>query len=57
MTPTSPTVAALVLGCDLGYMGTRFIATTESMTQPDYKQMLIDSDADDVLPTRAARAQ
>jgi nitronate monooxygenase len=45
--------AALTLGCDLGYMGTRFIATTESMAQPGYKQMLIDSNADDVLLTRA----
>jgi nitronate monooxygenase len=45
--------AALALGCDLGYMGTRFIATVESMAQPDYKQMLVDSNADDVLLTRA----
>ncbi|PPQ32401.1 2-nitropropane dioxygenase [Rhodopila globiformis] len=45
--------AALTLGCDLGYMGTRFIATTESMAQPAYKQMLVDSTADDVLLTRA----
>ncbi len=45
--------AAFALGCDLGYMGTRFIATTESMAQPDYKQMLVDSNADDVLLTRA----
>ncbi|MDR3529673.1 MAG: nitronate monooxygenase [Rhodopila sp.] len=45
--------AALALGCDLGYMGTRFIATTESMAQPEYKQMLVDSNADDVLLTRA----
>ncbi len=45
--------AALALGCDLGYMGTRFIATTESMASPEYKQMLVDSSADDVLLTRA----
>jgi nitronate monooxygenase len=45
--------AALTLGCDLGYMGTRFIATTESLAQPGYKQMLVDSTADDVLLTRA----
>ncbi len=45
--------AALALGCDLGYMGTRFIATTESMAQPEYKQMLVTSSADDVLLTRA----
>jgi nitronate monooxygenase len=45
--------AALTLGCDLGYMGTRFIATAESMAQADYKQMLVNSNADDVLLTRA----
>ena len=45
--------AALALGCDLGYMGTRFIATHESMAQPAYKQMLVDSSADDILLTRA----
>lgn len=45
--------AAQTLGCDLGYMGTRFIATVESMAQPEYKQMLVDSNADDVLLTRA----
>jgi len=45
--------AARVLGCDLAYMGTRFIATRESMAPPAYKQMLIDSSLDDVLLTRA----
>lgn len=46
-------VAAQALGCDFGYMGTRFIATTESMASPEYKQMLVESNADDVLLTRA----
>ena len=45
--------AARVLGCDLAYMGTRFIATAESMAAPAYKQMLVDSRLDDVLLTRA----
>jgi len=45
--------AAQVLGCDLGYMGTRFIATRESLASDDYRQMLVDSSADDVLLTRA----
>jgi len=45
--------AALTLGCDLAYMGTRFIATTESLAPLAYKQMLVDSTADDVLLTRA----
>lgn len=41
--------AARALGCDLGYMGTRFIATAESLATPDYKQMLVDCEFDDVL--------
>jgi nitronate monooxygenase len=48
-----PLAAALALGCDLGYMGTRFIATTNSMASPGYKHMLVASNADDVLLTRA----
>jgi len=45
--------AAEVLGCDLGYMGTPFIATTESMASDAYRQMLVESTADDVILTRA----
>ena len=45
--------AASVLGCDLAYMGTKFIATRESMADERYKRMLVDSDADDVLLTTA----
>lgn len=45
--------AARVLGCDLAYMGTRFIATRESMAPPAYKQMLVSSQLDDVLLTKA----
>jgi nitronate monooxygenase len=45
--------AAQTLGCDLAYMGARFIATDESMADPRYKDMLVASSADDVLLTRA----
>ena len=45
--------AARVLGCDLGYMGTRFIATDESLAAPAYKQMLLDAEFDDVLLSSA----
>lgn len=45
--------AARVLGCDLAYMGTRFIATTESMAAQRYKDMLVASNLDDVLLTKA----
>ena len=45
--------AAEVLGCDLAYMGTRFIATRESMADERYKAMLVSSSADDILLTTA----
>ena len=45
--------AAGVLGADLAYMGTRFVASHESMAADAYKQMLVDSSADDVLLTKA----
>src|SRR6266481_640466 len=45
--------AAEVLGCDLAYMGTKFIATHESMAPPAYKQMLVESGMDDVMLTQA----
>ncbi|MEH6547479.1 MAG: nitronate monooxygenase, partial [Sneathiella sp.] len=44
---------AEVLGCDLGYMGTRFIGTEESMAVADYKTMLVESIADDIQLTSA----
>lgn len=45
--------AAVALGCELAYMGTRFIATHESMASDAYKSMLVASGADDILLTRA----
>ena len=45
--------AAEVLGCDLAYMGTKFIATRESMADIRYKQMLVVGSADDILLTTA----
>ena len=45
--------AAQALGCDLAYMGTRFIATAESMADLRYKAMLVASSADDILLTTA----
>ena len=45
--------AAQSLGCDLAYMGTKFIATRESMADPRYKEMLVKSSADDIVLTRA----
>jgi len=45
--------AAVTLGCDLAYMGTKFIATTESMASDDYRRMLVESGMDDVTLTSA----
>ncbi len=45
--------AAQVLGCDLAYMGTRFIACRESLAEDAYRQMLVEASIDDVLLTRA----
>jgi nitronate monooxygenase len=45
--------AAEALGCDLAYMGTKFIATPESLANPRHKAMLVASSADDILLTTA----
>jgi nitronate monooxygenase len=45
--------AAITLGADLGYMGTRFIAATESMAAEGYRDLLISSCADDIVLTSA----
>lgn len=46
-------LAAEAMGCDLAYMGTKFIATKESLAKPAYRDMLVKARADDVLLTRA----
>ena len=46
-------LAAQLLGADLAYMGTRFIATTESKAQSAYKQMLLEAHAADIVHTPA----
>ena len=46
-------LAAETMGCALAYMGTKFIATRESLAKDAYKRMLVDSSADDILLTRA----
>jgi len=45
--------SALQMGADLAYMGTRFINTKESRAPEDYKQMIIDSGATDIVYTAA----
>ncbi|MBS0416491.1 MAG: nitronate monooxygenase [Proteobacteria bacterium] len=46
-------LAAQLLGADLVYMGTRFIATPESMASDDYRRMLIESGMEDIVRTSA----
>jgi len=41
--------SSLALGADFAYMGTRFIATKEANAAQGYKQMLIESAADDIV--------
>jgi len=45
--------AATMMGADFAYMGTRFISTTESQAQPEYKQMIVDAGASDITYTPA----
>ncbi len=42
---------AEVLGADLAYMGTRFIATKESMAEDAYKEMIVEAEAKDIVYT------
>jgi len=44
---------ALQMGADLAYMGTRFIATSESMATEEYRQMIVDSSASEIVYTAA----
>jgi nitronate monooxygenase len=46
-------LAAQAIGADLAYMGTRFIATAESMASDGFKQMIVTSSAADVMYTPA----
>ena len=45
--------AAEVLGADLAYMGTQFIATQESMASDDYKSMLVSAGPSDIVCSSA----
>jgi nitronate monooxygenase len=43
--------AVEILGANLAYVGTRFVATQESMAPPEYKQMLVSSGVQDIVYT------
>jgi nitronate monooxygenase len=42
-------LAATAMGADLAYSGTRFIASEEARAFPDYKQMIVESAANDIV--------
>jgi nitronate monooxygenase len=44
-------LAAQAMGCDLAYLGTRFIASRESLAPDRYKQMIVESNAADIAYT------
>ena len=43
--------AAETIGADFAYMGTRFIATLESIAASDYREMIVQSGIDDIMYT------
>ncbi|MBF9352896.1 2-nitropropane dioxygenase [Mycobacteroides chelonae] len=45
--------AAITLGADLAYMGTKFLATTESLASQKHKQATVAAELDDVIVTSA----
>jgi len=51
MSSGADVLAARALGADLAYLGTRFIATDEGNAPAQYKQMLIESGAEDIVYT------
>jgi nitronate monooxygenase len=44
-------LAAEVLGADLAYIGSPFLASTEANTQPEFKRMIVDGSAKDIMIT------
>lgn len=48
----SSILGAQAMGADFAYIGSAFIATTEATASEVYKQMIVDSGADDILYTR-----
>jgi nitronate monooxygenase len=44
-------LAAQAIGADLAYVGTRFIATKEANAKAEYKEMIVSSEADNILYT------
>ncbi len=51
ITSGSDVLAAQAMGADLAYAGTRFIATEEARAVPEYKEMIVASNAADIVYT------
>jgi nitronate monooxygenase len=51
MSTGADVLAARAMGADLAYLGTRFIATAEANAAEEYKQMLVQSAAEDIVYT------
>ena len=49
MSTGSDILAAQAMGADLAYMGTRFITSKEANASAEYKQMLVESFAEDIV--------
>ena len=49
MSTGSDVLAARAMGADLAYIGTRFIATEEANAKPEYKEMIVDCAANDIV--------
>ena len=45
--------AAQLMGADFAAAGTRFIATSESMAAPEYRQLVVDSNIEDLVSSKA----
>ncbi|WP_340679411.1 nitronate monooxygenase [Paraglaciecola sp.] len=46
-------LATQAMGADIAYLGTRFIPSHESLCQAEYKQMVVDSNSDDIVTSDA----
>jgi len=46
-------LAAQAMGADIAYLGTRFIPTTESLCQQEYKQMVVEASSNDIVTSDA----
>lgn len=51
ITTGSSLLAAKAMGADFGYIGSAFIATQEATAKEAYKQMIVDSSAEDIIYT------